>query len=122
MYLIGAPHRNKIDSQRLLEQATLRRDRLVTDAEVFQEILHRYSAINRREFIRPAFDVLLKVVDEVLPIDLEIVKKAKEIVLERPTTSARNAIHVAVMRCHHIEQIMTMDGDFDSFLDISRML
>ena len=32
---------------------------LLTDAEVLQEILHRYVAINRRDAIQPAFDALL---------------------------------------------------------------
>jgi hypothetical protein len=35
--------------------------RLVTDAEVSQEICHRYVAINRREAIQPAFDAILGV-------------------------------------------------------------
>jgi hypothetical protein len=30
----------------------------VTSAEVLQEILHRYVAINRRDAIQPAFDAL----------------------------------------------------------------
>jgi hypothetical protein len=33
----------------------------VTDAEVLQEILHRYVAIDRRDAIQPAFDALLGV-------------------------------------------------------------
>ncbi len=38
MYLVGAPHPHKADAQRLLEQAVAARERLVTDAEVLQEI------------------------------------------------------------------------------------
>ena len=41
MYLVGAPHTHKTDSQRALERLISERQRLVTDAEVFQEILHR---------------------------------------------------------------------------------
>ncbi len=58
MYLIGAPHPHKSDAQRLLEKLVSERQRLVTDAEVLQEILHRYTAINRRDAIQPAFDAL----------------------------------------------------------------
>src|SRR5688572_30589515 len=58
MYLVGAEHPHKADSQRLLESAIAAGERLVTDAEVFQEILHRYVAIKRRDAIQPAFDVL----------------------------------------------------------------
>jgi predicted nucleic acid-binding protein len=41
MYLVGAPHPHKTDSQRALERLIAERQRLVTDAEVLQEILHR---------------------------------------------------------------------------------
>jgi hypothetical protein len=41
MYLIGAAHPHKADAQRLLEKLIADRERLVTDAEVLQEILHR---------------------------------------------------------------------------------
>lgn len=54
MYLIGADHPNKIDARRLLERAIVDGDVLVTDAEVFLEILHRFTAINRRDAISPA--------------------------------------------------------------------
>jgi serine/threonine protein kinase len=34
-------------------------ERLVTDSEVFQELLHRYAAIQRLDAIEPAFEALL---------------------------------------------------------------
>jgi hypothetical protein len=43
---IGAAHPHKVDAQRLLERQVSDRERLVTDAEVLQEILHRYVAID----------------------------------------------------------------------------
>jgi hypothetical protein len=67
MYLVGADHPNKGMARSLLELAVVRRERLVTDAEVIQEILHRYAAIDRRTYIEPAVDALLGVVDEVYP-------------------------------------------------------
>jgi hypothetical protein len=63
--LIGSDIPNVHGSQRRLDELIMRDERLVTDAEVFQEILHRYVAIERPEAIQPAYDALL-VVDEVL--------------------------------------------------------
>lgn len=54
MYLVGAAHPRKIDAQQLLERTLIERSRLVTDAEVLQEILHRYVAIGRRDAIHLA--------------------------------------------------------------------
>ena len=59
MYLVGAPHPHKSDAQQLLEKLVSERRPLVTDAEVLQEILHRYVAIDRRDAVQPAFDALL---------------------------------------------------------------
>ena len=64
MYVIGAPHEYRDRSQVLLDQLIVSGTRLVTDVEVFQEILHRYGAINRRDAIEPAFALLHDLVDE----------------------------------------------------------
>ena len=121
MYLVGAPHPHKIDAQRALERLIAAGSRLVTDAEVLQEILHRYSAIERRDAIQPAFDALLGVVDEVLSIDRPVVDAAKTIVLSRPRLSARDAVHCAVMRVHGVGRILSFDTGFDGLPGIERL-
>jgi predicted nucleic acid-binding protein len=121
MYLVSAPHVHKTDAQRLLEKLVTERQRLTTDAEVLQEILHRYVAINRREAIQPAFDALLGIVDEVLPIDRAVADRAKQIVLAYRQLSARDGIHLAVMQHHGIERILSFDSGFDGFPGITRL-
>ncbi len=121
MYLVGGPHPHKTDTQRWLEKLASDRQRLVTDAEVLQEILHRFVAINRREAIQPAFSALLRIVDEVLPVDRAIAERAKEIVIGYRQFSARDAVHLAVMEHHGIEQILTFDSGFDGFPGITRL-
>jgi uncharacterized protein len=121
MYLVGAPHPHKNDAQQLLEKLVSDRRRLVTDAEVLQEILHRYVAINRRDAIQPAFDALLGIVDQVLPIDQPVAERAKQIVLGHRRMSARDAVHLAAMEHHEIEQILSFDSGFDGFPGITRL-
>jgi predicted nucleic acid-binding protein len=121
MYLVGAPHAHKSDARRLLEKVVSERQRLVTDAEVLQEILHRYVAIDRRDAIQPAFDALIGIVDQVLAVDRSIAERAKQIVLGYRQLSARDAVHIAVMEHNGIEQIMTFDSGFDSFPGITRL-
>jgi predicted nucleic acid-binding protein len=121
MYLIGAPHPHKSDAQRWLERLMSERERLVTDAEVLQEILHRYAAINRRDAIQPAFDALLGLADQVLAVERAHVERAKEIVLGSWRLSARDAVHLAVMEQHGIERILTFDSGFDGFPGITRL-
>lgn len=121
MYLVGAPHPRKADAQRLLEASIARGERLVTDAEVLQEILHRYVAIDRRDGIQPAFDALLSVVDEVFAVTREDALEAKDIVLGTRWLSARDALHVAVMRRHSVPAVLSFDRDFDGVPGLKRL-
>jgi len=121
MYLVGAAHPHKRDAQRLLEELISARERLLTDAEVLQEILHRYVAIDRRDAIQPAFDALLGIVDEVLTVDQSTVERAKQIVLGYRRLSARDAVHLAVMEQNGIERILSFDAGFDSFPKVKRL-
>jgi len=121
MYLVGSHHPHKADAQRLLEKLIADRERLVTDAEVLQEILHRYVAIDRRDAIQPAFDALLGVVDEVLNVDRRAVERAKQIVLGYRQLSARDAVHLSVMEQNGIHEILSFDSGLDAFPGITRL-
>jgi len=121
MYLVGPAGLHKANTQRILEKFSIERQRLVTDAEVLQEILHRYASIHRRNAIQHAFNVLLGVVEEVFPVDLAVLERAKEIVLGYTGMSARDAIHLAVMEQHGINRILSFDSGFDQFPGITRL-
>src|ERR1700691_637431 len=121
MYLVGAPHPHKVDAQRLLENLLSERVRLVTDAEVLQEILHRYVAIDRRDAIQPAFDAILGIIDQVLSVDLVAAERAKSIVLGSTRLSARDALHLAVMEQHSIGRILSFDAGFDGHPGVARL-
>jgi predicted nucleic acid-binding protein len=121
MYLVGADHPHKVDAQRRLERCVAERQRLVSDTEVFQEILHRYVAINRREAIQPAYEAILAVVDEVFPVELPNILRARDIVLGRAAVSARDALHIAIMEQHHIETIFSFDRGFEHHPGIRRL-
>ncbi len=104
-----------------MESALSAGERLVTDAEVLQEICHRYVAINKREAIQPAFDAILGVVDDVLAIERVDVEHTKDTVLRYQSLSARDALHVAVMARYDITQLMSFDRGFDVYPGIERL-
>ena len=120
MYLVGSEHPNKGASRRLLERAIAAGEILVTDAEVLQEILHRYAAIARLDAIDPASRALLDVVDVVYPVERIDVEHARPLVTAAGM-SARDAIHVAIMRRHGVNQILTFDLGFDGVEGIERI-
>jgi uncharacterized protein len=119
MYLVGGEHPNKIRAGEVLQVAAAARERLVTDAETFQEILHRYVAINRRDAIEPAWNALRRLVDETYPIEMDDVDRARRLVLTS-RLKARDALHVAVMQRRGIDEILSFDAAFDAVPGIRR--
>lgn len=121
MYLVGAAHPHKAEAQILLERLIAAGKRLVTDAEVLQEILHRYTAIDRRDAIGPAFQAVLDIVDDVFGIEKADVMRAGEIAQNRASLSARDALHIAVMARHGVHSILSYDADFDRWPGLTRI-
>jgi len=121
IYLVGGAHPHKTDAQVLLERLIASGERLVSDAEVLQEILHRYTAIGKREAIGPAFQITLDIVDEIFPIEPRDVLRAREIVQSQTSLSARDSVHIAVMEHHGIRSILTFDADFDHWPGLKRI-
>lgn len=121
MYLVGADDSHKETSRRLLERSLSEGRRLVTDAEVLQEILHRYSAIGRRDAIHPAFESILGVVDEVFPVDLADVERAREILFAHEDLSARDSLHAATMERYGVREILSFDAGFDRIAGLRRI-
>jgi predicted nucleic acid-binding protein len=121
MYLVGAPHPHKPESQLLIEHLVAAGRHLVTDAEVLQELLHRYTALGRPEAIEPAFRALLDVVEDVFAIEKFDVLRAAEIAQHRTSFSARDALHIAVMEHRGVQSILSFDADFDRWPGLRRI-
>ena len=121
MYLVGRAHPNKDAARRALEEVVAAGESLCTNAEVLQEILHRYTAVRRMDRIDPAFDAVLSVVDVVYPIERADVERARRLLRTTPQLSARDAIHVAVMQGRDVGRILSFDSVFDGIPGIVRL-
>lgn len=121
MYLIGAAHPNKDAAIRAIDAAATRRERIVSSAEVLQEILYRYHASGRPELIQPCIKTLMGLVDEVFPVEAQDVLRARDILLGTPGLSARDAIHLAVMETQGVQRILSFDRGFDRIQTIVRV-
>lgn len=122
MYLIGDDEQRKLDARGALERLAREQMRFVTSSEVFQELLHRYGPSGRMDRLEVAFETLRGLVDEVLSVDGADVFAAKDLLLyAHPGLSARDALHVAVMRRHEIRQIVSFDRGFDAVRGITRL-
>ncbi|MCY3580899.1 MAG: type II toxin-antitoxin system VapC family toxin [Acidimicrobiia bacterium] len=121
MYLVGESYRHKDRSLVLVTRLLRNKEHLVTDIEVYQEILHRYTAINRPDAIDSAFDVLDAIVDDVLGFGLQEIRAARSIIDSIPGLSARDALHLAVMRGAGITRVLSFDRGFDRCPGIERI-
>lgn len=121
MYLVGASHPNRERAIEIVTKLVREREHLITDVEVYQEILHRYTAINRHGAIDAAFRTLDAIADEVLSFGLAEVRAARRLISLVPRVSSRDALHVAVMRQAGASRILSFDRGFDSCPGIERL-
>ena len=117
MYLVGAPHANRDRAATFLRQNPT--ERLVTSAEVYQEVIHRYVSIDQKEAISDAFRVLDDLVVTVFPVTRSDVGLAEVLVGTHPGLSSRDYLHLAVMRAHGVFRALTFDQDFARHTDIA---
>ncbi len=121
MYAVGADHPLKADCLIILEWAAKNPLAAVTDAEVLQEILHRYSAIGQRDRASDVVRLFSQVVPEALPVTKRNVLSAIQLWEKHPNLQPRDVIHAAVMEDHGIRCIVTADRHFDGLPGIKRI-
>jgi predicted nucleic acid-binding protein len=113
MYAVGAEHPNKSPAVAFLESVANRQLEATIDAEVLQEIIHRYRALRRWSDGQRVFVLARKLFPDVLSITGAVMDQAKRLADEYDEISARDAIHAAVVDVYRLEGICTFDRDFD---------
>lgn len=121
MYAAGAPHPSKARSVRFLERVAEGEEDAVLDAEVLQEVLHRYRALDRWEDGRTVFDSARTLFPVVLPITVEVLDRARTLMDAYPHLLARDALHAAVVIHHELEAVCSFDTDFDPVAGVRRI-
>jgi predicted nucleic acid-binding protein len=120
MYAGGASHPNKGPSIALLESIAKGEVDGVIDAEVLQEILHRYRSIGRWKDGSKVYDLTRKIIPLVFPITVEILDRARALLGKYPKLMARDALHAAVCIGNDVQTICSYDRDFDDVEEIKR--
>jgi predicted nucleic acid-binding protein len=121
MYAAGADHPMKAPCVAILEAAARGKLEAATDAEVLQEILHRYTALNQRVRALEICRLFMEVIPNIFPITSGIVASAIEIHRKIPALQARDSVHTAVMFSHNINHIISADRHFDAVSGVVRI-
>lgn len=120
IYLVGAAHANRDLAFAALDRLVRGGERMVTSAEVMQELLHLYSHRRALEALQQALNALKGLADEVYPVEAEDVERAHAVLRAHPGLSSRDALHVAVMQRYGVTRILSYDRDFDRIATITR--
>lgn len=121
MYAAGAPHPHKAPSVALLERVARGDVEAALDAEVLQEILHRYRALRRWNDGRRVYDLARRSIVTVFPVTAEVTDEARQIMDDHPALMARDALHAAVCRVVGAKAICSYDADLDIIAGLRRV-
>lgn len=121
MYLVGADHPNKKRVLELIPKFILSKEKLITSAECFQEIIHRYKAINNQEFLQIAYEALESLVHSTEDVSKLDTDQARNFSAQYPKLSSRDCLHLAIMKRFNCERIWTYDLGFDQVSFITRV-
>lgn len=121
MYAAGAEHPLKEPCHSVLKRVLSRELDATTSAEVVQEILHRYVAIQKHRVGVGIAREALELVRPVLPLTDAAVRRMPDLVERYPLLSARDLIHVATCLEEGLDAIITPDRGFDAVKEIKRL-
>ena len=109
MYAVGGAHPLQDAARSFFEEALVRGERLVTSAEVLQELLHAYLPVNRLETLDAALALAEARVPIVWPVEREDVRLARTLVGRFPALGARDLLHVACCKRRDVGEIKSFD-------------
>ena len=92
----------------------------VTNAEVLQEILHRYFSQRRIAAAGVVHRAAMELCAEIIPVTAQHTVRALQILLEHPQLPTRDAVHVATMEARGIQTMLSVDSDFDAVPSVDR--
>jgi len=121
MYAGGAEHPNKPLALAFLRRVAAGELEAAVDAEVLQEIMHRYLALARWPEGRAVYELTRGLFPEVLAVTGQVMDEAKRLADMDSTLSARDAVHAAVAVTYKLKGICTFDRDFDRIRQCPRV-
>ena len=122
IYAAGRAHPLKEPCAQILLLAAEHPQAFVTDAEVLQELLHRYLALRLWPQGREAFWRFSELMaDRVEPVQIADVEGAATLADSHQQLSSRDLLHAAVMQRLGLRQIISADAGFDTLPGIERL-
>ena len=122
MYAAGALHPCKAPALRLLERIASGEVEAAVNAELLQEILHRFRGSARWDDGLRMYALVRQVVPVVVPITEGVMDRARQLMQRHAALSARDAVHAATALADGMRGLCSFDSDFDQVLGLRRLL
>jgi predicted nucleic acid-binding protein len=122
MYAAGTRHKCKAPALRLLSRVASGEVSAAVDAEVLQEILHRYRRLTRWADGTRVYELARQIVSVVLPVTVEVMDAARGLMERHPHLAARDAVHAAVVFDQGLRGFCSFDADSDRVTGLRRVL
>ncbi|MEW5740481.1 MAG: type II toxin-antitoxin system VapC family toxin [Myxococcota bacterium] len=119
MYAAGADHPHRKASVDLLDAVAEGSLEAATNAEVLQELLHRYRRLLQWEQVMTLYESVRVIVPEVLPVTARDLDRSRSLLADYPALSTRDAVHAAVVLENDVEALCTWDRDFDVIRELT---
>ncbi len=109
MYAVGGAHPLREPARRFFEEGLERGERLVTSAEVLQELLHAYVPVGRLETLDAALALAEGRIEVTWPIEPEDVLFARTLASRHRELGARDLLHLSCCIRRDVREIKTFD-------------
>ena len=109
IYAVGRSHPLKAEAQKYFQDSSKKGKRLVTSAEVLQELLHVYFPVDRIDTLDAALELATKGVDQIISIDSAAVLHARNLVDNYPSLTARDLLHLSLCQLYKVKEMKTFD-------------
>ena len=121
MYLVGAAHPLKNRVIELVPVLVRSGEELVTSAEAFQEIIHRYLAVGDRQHLHAAYEAMDELAAAVGEVRKQDTDRALALSSRYEGLSSRDCLHLAIMQRLGCRKVWTYDTRFDLVPSIHRL-
>ena len=119
IYAQGGPHRYYEPCRAIVARLVTDSSDYIIDTELLQEILHVYGFRGEHDRAFRTFDRIIKLFPQPIPMTVDEVSVAREVLERYPALSPRDAIHAAVVSTQRLEGIVTTDTVFGQVQGLS---
>lgn len=114
MYAVGRPHPLQPEAQAFFEASAEAGSRLVTSAEVLQELLHAYLPVQRHETLDAALTLIKGQIATIWDLEAADVYLARTLAARHAGLSSRDLLHLASCKRREVRVVKSFDAKLAS--------